>query len=163
MATKKPVVFYGNEQEELRAGDNIEGATGGTSSVSRTNANASPIVRGHAVYASSGTAVDLARANASGTIGVLGLVQDATVASSNPATVQLDGTLTATATEWDAVTGQSGGLTVNTEYILSPATAGRIVPKSTTISGGEWVVPIGRAISATELQIYPQHPAIKRN
>jgi len=54
--------------------------------------------------------------------------------------------------DWDAVTGGSGGLTLNALYYLSSTTAGHLTTVK-PVAGGTLVAPVGRAVSATELLI----------
>lgn len=117
-----------------------------------TNANASPIVLGQPVYVTDNDTVDLARANALSTSGVLGLVQDNSIAASGTGDVLTSGHLTGSTAQWDAVTGGTGGLTANSIYYLSATTAGRLTatPPSTS---GHVVVEVGKAVSTTTLKI----------
>jgi hypothetical protein len=82
---------------------------------------------------------------------VRGLVL-ATANDTDPVEVQVDGIFEATTGEWDAVTGQTGGLTEGEQYYLSPDTAGELTVNAPD-SWGEFVVPVGVALSATELDI----------
>ena len=54
--------------------------------------------------------------------------------------------------DWDAITGGSGGLTVNTLYYVSSTTGGHLTTVKPT-AGGTQVAPVGRAVSASELLI----------
>jgi len=78
--------------------------------------------------------------------------RDASIATGQPGSIQTDGILTATTGQWDAVTGQTGGLTVGSIYYLSPTTAGQltVTPPSAV---GHFVARIGKAISETSLEI----------
>jgi hypothetical protein len=163
MAQRKPLVIgSNNEIEELASGDTLDASVSEVDVISRTNDNSGSITIGQAVYASGAGEVDLAQANASSTAWVLGLVRSTSIATEASGLIQTDGVLAATTEQWDAVTGGSGGLTAGTEYILNPDTAGRISPRSTTIDAGEYVVPVGRALSTTELEI-TLGPRFKRN
>ena len=61
----------------------------------------------------------------------------------------------ATAT-WDAITGQSGGLTPGATYYLAPV-AGMLTTTPPS-SPGQSVCVVGRALSATEFLVFPQAP-----
>lgn len=153
MAAKKPLVVGSDGfPEELSPSDTLDAATGGKDIVALANSNASAIVIGSPVYkTATSNQVDLARANASGTRRVIGLVADTSIASSASGNIQTDGVLVATTAEWDAVTGQTGGLTPGSQYWLSAATAGRL---TTTVPGaGNYCVPVGIALSTTEMEI----------
>lgn len=153
MAQRKPLVIGSDGRpEELPTSDSLDAAVNSKDVVSMVNGNAGSIVIGAPVYAKStpGT-VDLARANAAGTKNVLGLVADVSISAAASGNVQTDGILTATTTQWDAVTGQTGGLTPGTEYWLDAATAGKL---TTTVPGsGNYLVRLGTALSTTEMEI----------
>lgn len=153
MASRRPLVIGDDGfQEELRDEDTLNAQTSGKDIVNLVNGNASAIVIGTPVYkTATSNQVDLARANASGTRRVIGLVAATSIAASASGSIQTDGVLVATTAEWDAVTGQTGGLTPGSQYWLSAATAGRL---TTTVPGsGNYVVPVGIALSTTELEI----------
>jgi hypothetical protein len=120
--------------------------------VSLTNNNASPIVIGAPVYTDVANGVDLARADASGTVEVLGLVQEVSIGAAASGFIQTDGILSATTTQWDAVAGTTGGLTPGAVYYLSEVTAGLLTETAPT-SVSEFVLRVGKAISTTELEI----------
>jgi hypothetical protein len=148
MTIKKALVITNGQIEQLQATDRLASPT----VFSRTNANAGALVIGTPVYVAGDGTVDKAKADAAGTKDVLGLIADATVATGQPGTVQSDGVLTATTAQWDAVTGQVGGLTPNTSYFLDPATAGKLTPTAPT-ADGQFVCQLGLATSTTELEI----------
>ena len=152
MSQRKPLTIINGYVQELPSGDTVEGAVA-AHSVSLTNANASAITKGQVVYVSAADTVDLARANADGTSKVFGLVSAASIANGASGSIQTDGILSQATTDWDALTGQSSGLTPGADYILSPDTAGSLVLRSSTIDSGEWLVQIGKAVSTTDLLI----------
>jgi hypothetical protein len=100
--------------------------------------------------------VKKSQANALGTTDILGIVKDASVAASALAAVQTDGQISATAAQWDAVTGQTGGLTAGSVYYLSATTAGQMTTTAPT-TAGQYVGRIGKALSSTvfDLAIAP--------
>ncbi len=161
MAARVPLVVGSDGfPQELQSGDNLNAATTGVDVVSALNANASTAPPGSPVYYSSGTQFDLARANASGTVKCAGLLR-ASTATTASGEVQTDGIITLTTAEWDAVTGQTGGLTQGAFYFLSAATAGRMTTTAPTGSG-EFIKPLGLAKSTTEFEITIIPGAIKR-
>jgi hypothetical protein len=83
---------------------------------------------------------------------VVGLVGDTTIANGVAGNIVTTGVLTATTGQWDAVTGQSGGLTTNSMYWLSGSTAGAIVTTAPTTGH---LAPVGLAISTTQLRLLP--------
>lgn len=153
MAIKKPLVMTNGQIEQLQAGDTL--ANPGV--LTRTNGNAGAIILGQAVYSTGSGNVDLAQANAQGTIRVAGLVADLSIAAAASGSILVDGVLTATTGEWDAVTGQVGGLTDGADYFLSAATAGGLTTTAPTATG-EFVVRVGHALSTTEMEIEIQQP-----
>lgn len=160
MAIKKPLVIGSDGlPQQLQSGDSIAVPTSGGESVQQTNANAGSIVIGCPVYTSAADAVNKAQANASGTSKVTGLVADTSIAASASGTIQTDGVLTATTTQWDAVAGTTGGLTAGTLYFLDPANAGKITATVPT-TVGQYVVCVGKALSTTELLIHIAYPIL---
>lgn len=152
MATKKPLVITSGQVEQLQAGDSIEHP----GLFSRVNGNAGAIVIGQPVYVDAPGSVDLAQADAASTTDVLGLVADTTIPSAGSGGILTDGVLTATTGEWDVVTGQVGGLTSGVKYWLDPTTAGNLTTTAPTVVG-DFVAPIGQAMSTTELEITIGH------
>lgn len=121
-----------------------------------TNNNAGAIVIGTPVY-NDGTGVDKAKADASDTSIVLGLVGDTSIASAASGSVQFIGVLDATTAQWDAVTGESGGLAAGSVYYLDAGTAGRLTTTA-PIDVGEYVTEIGEAVSATKMKLAIKRP-----
>jgi hypothetical protein len=124
-----------------------------------TNANAGTIVICAPVYTKVDGTVDLAQADAVATVEVLGLVEDTTIATVTPGLILVDGVLTATLGQWDAVTGASGpvGLTPGKVYYLDAVTPGMLtsVAPGTT---GQFVARVGRAISPTKMDLMVMAP-----
>ncbi len=115
-----------------------------------TNGEAGAIAIGRAVYVSGADQIKLANANASGTTNVVALVSATSIASSASGAIATAGVLTATTTQWDAVTGQSGGLTFGATYFLSNTTAGAL---TTTAPTSGHVVPVGIALGTTRMRL----------
>jgi len=152
MAAKKPLVITAGQIEQLQAGDTLDASVSEVDVVSKTNDNAGAIVIGAPVYQKSNGNVDKGRANAQGTVQLLGLVRDVSIAAAASGIIQTDGILAATTGQWDAITGGSGGLTPGSPYYLDPATAGMLtVTAPTTV--GQFVVRVGLATSTTEMDI----------
>lgn len=149
MTARKPLV-WNNGVEQLQAGDSLLATVTEVDVVTLTNANAGAAVIGEPVYISAAGSFDKARANASGTTKAIGLVLTASIASGVSGTIQKDGTFTATAGQWDTVTGGTGGLTAGSIYYLSEATAGRL---TTTAPTSGYILPIGIALSTTDFEI----------
>lgn len=150
MAVRTPLVIVSGVVQQLPAGDTIDGA--GADTLTLTNNNAGVAVIGSPVYSDGADTFDLALADAAATYLVIGLVQDTSIASAASGEVQVNGILTATTGQWDAVTGDTGGLTAGSRYFLDPSTEGMLTTTPTTTTT-EYVVPVGRAISTTKMEI----------
>lgn len=117
---------------------------------SLTNGEAAAIAIGRAVYPSASGAVKLANANAAATVNVVGLVQATSINSGAAGDIATGGVVEATTTQWDAVTGQTGGLTFGARYYLSNASNGAL---TTTAPTSGFVVLVGVALSTTKLAL----------
>jgi hypothetical protein len=151
MASRIPLVLVSGQIQQLQSGDTlaIQTITAGDI-LSQTNDEAGAIVIGAPVYNDANDGVKKAKADASGTKDVIGLVRDTSITNGVAGNIQLNGTLTATTGQWDAVFGTTGGLTKGTRYYLSAATSGlgtATAPSAT----GQYVVELGIAVSTTEL------------
>jgi len=146
MAKKKPLVITNGLIEQLQPGDRLDLSR----SVSKVNNTGGTLNIATPVYVTGGNA-NPAQADTISTSRVSGFTTE-TVADTDPVDVQTDGLLIATTGEWDAVTGQTGGLTEGTTYYLSEATAGQMTVNAPTVDG-DIVVPLGQALSSTEFEI----------
>lgn len=157
MAARKPLVIVNGRIRQISAGDTLDASVSEVDVVTKTNENAGALVIGTPVYTSGSGQVDEAQANTYATAEVLGLVKDASIAAATPGMIQTDGVLVASTAQWDAVTGQVGGLTVGVVYFLSPTTAGMLTVTAPS-AVGELVARIGKALSETELEITIEQP-----
>ena len=149
MAVKRPIVLTNGELEQLQAADQVAQST----LFEQTNGNAGALVMATPVYATTVAGeVDEAQADAAATKDVLGLVAEASIATVTSGAIQSDGVLTGTTGEWDAVTGDVGGLTAGSKYYLDAATAGMLTDTPPS-SSGEFVAMVGVALSTTEMEI----------
>lgn len=121
-----------------------------------SNNTGSTIAKGSPVYISSSQNVSLANANSNTTYNLIGLAQY-NISTSTTGFIQSAGVLTATTTEWDSVTGGSGGLTAGSIYYLSDSTAGRLTSTAPTTLN-HWVCEVGTALNSTELLINLRRP-----
>lgn len=144
MATKKPLVITSGQIEQLQPGDKIDLARTVTKTANGALLTCTP------VYTQAGNATP-AQADSQSTTRVAGLVQE-TAADTDPVEVQVDGILTANTGDWDAVTGETGGLNEGSQYYLSEAAAGQLTQNAPE-AFGDFVVPVGVALSATEMDI----------
>lgn len=157
MVLRKPLVMVNGIPTQISSTDTLDAVLSEVDQISMTNGEATSIVIGTPVYISAANTVKKCQASASGTMDVLGLVRDVSVATSTAGSVQTDGQLTATTAQWDAVTGGSGGLTAGSVYYVSAATAGQLTTTAPTTTG-QFVVRVGKAISTTVLDISIMQP-----
>lgn len=150
MAARIPLVIISGVVQQLPSGDSIIGL--GADTIELTNNNAGSAVIGMPVYSDADDDFDLALADAAATYLVIGLVFDTTILTTASGLVQVNGILTATTAQWDAVTGETGGLTVGARYFLDPTTEGNLTQTATTTTT-EYVVPVGRALSTLKMAI----------
>ncbi len=120
--------------------------------VSLTNNESGAIVCGAPVYMQAAGAVKKAKADAAATQNVIGLALTTSIAAAASGAVVLAGPVTLTTAQWDAITGQSGGLTFDATYFLDPATAGKLTTTAPT-TATQYVKPIGVALSSTVLNL----------
>lgn len=152
MALRKPLVIINGQIQQLAAADTLDAVVSEKGVFNATNGEATALVICSPVYISAVNTVKKAQANAAGTAGVIGLSATVSAAAGASASVQSDGVLSATTAQWDAVAGTTGGLAFGTLYYLDPATAGKITATAPT-TAGQYVQPIGRALSTTDLEI----------
>lgn len=146
--------------QQLQSADSIaiSSITVGTV-IQQTNDEVAPIVICTVVYSDANDGIKKAKADASGTKDVIGLVRDASITNAVAGGIIVDGVHTATTGQWDAVFGTTGGLTKGTRYYLSAATAG-LATSAATSTAGQYVVELGIALSTTELNINVRSPVL---
>lgn len=159
MALRKPLVLNSGLVQQLQSGDTLDAPQSGGDVMVLTNDDVGANVIGAPVYIDAVDGFKAARANASGTTKVIGLVATASIASGASGNVMVSGVLSATTAQWDTAFGTTGGLTFNTTYYLSDATAGKGVSTAPTTTGS-YVEKIGIAISTTELMITIEPPIL---
>lgn len=152
MPQAKPLVVINGEIQTLPTGYDLNVPLSGTINVSQTNDESGSIVIGAPVYNDAADGVKKAKADASGTSKVIGLVATTSIATTVSGDIATSGVLSATTGQWDAVAGTTGGLTFGTEYFLSAATSGLITATAPT-TAGQYVVSVGYALSTTELKV----------
>lgn len=145
MTLRKPLVLVGGEIQQLQSGDTIA-----QEEDAQFTADAA-MIAGQVVYMSAADHVNKAKADAAGTSNPVGLCMTA-ISNGAVGPVQAGGIITLTTAEWDAVFGTTGGLTFNTPYFLSAATAG-LGTATAPSTVGQYVVQIGIGLSSTELEI----------
>ncbi len=153
MATRIPVVIVNGELEQLQPGDDIIAPITGTINISLTNDESGSIVIGTPVYSDAALGVKKAKANATGTSQVIGLVAQTTIVNAVAGDIATMGVLTfASTTQVDAIAGTTGGFAFGTRYYLDPTTAGMITATAPT-TAGQLVCEIGTALSTIVLKV----------
>lgn len=159
MANRKPLVIVDGQIQQIQSGDTLEAEVSAQQTISAENGEVGSIVIGTPVYISGAGQVKKAKADASGTKEVIGLVKDASISASETGTILINGVLTATTGQWDTVTGGTGGLTPNAIYFLDPSTAGKLTTTAPS-TVGQYVVRIGVAISTTAMKVEPEETVL---
>jgi hypothetical protein len=130
--------------------------------LSLPNGAGADLVVGTPVYAlANGTGA--AKADCNGSVparDVLGLVStgDLSVGHNGTVVVQLEGEITLTTAQWDAVAGTSGGLAANKAYYLSGPAGDLVLTRPATT--GDNIITMIIAISATKAKIIRMHNGI---
>ncbi len=154
MTLREPLVIIAGQVQQLPSGDTINGTeTGLTGTFQATNNSGGTVNKCMAAYVKGDDLFGLASANSSTLSVFAGLVYEDTVNAGDLANIQYTGPLTATTAQWDAVTGETGGLVAGTVYYLSPTTSGNItlnVPDTV----GQYIQPVGIALNTTDLNIF---------
>lgn len=161
MSVQIPLVISSAGQiERLQAGDTLSVPVySGGDVISLTNDDSGADVIGMPVYSDSAGTFKKAQANAVGTKSVIGLVSDVSITNGTPGNVMLNGFLTATTGQWDAVAGTTGGLVFGTRYYLSTATPGNLTATCPS-TVGQYVVEVGIAISTTVMKLDIKQPIL---
>lgn len=159
MSLRKPLVMNNGQIQQLQSGDTLDAPQSGGDLVVQTNDESGSIVIGTPVYNDANDGVKKAKADASATKDVIGLVRDTSISASASGAIHTSGVLTATTGQWDAVAGTTGGLTKGTRYFLSASTAGQITATAPS-TVGQYVVEIGIALSTTELLVDIKSPIL---
>jgi len=152
MALRKPLVIINGVPQQISNSDTLDAVLAEVDQVSLSNGEATAVVIGTPAYVFSANTVKKAQANASGTTEAIGLIRDTSIAAGATGSVQLDGQLSATTAQWDAITGGTGGLTAGSTYYLSASTSGQLTTVAPTTTG-QFVLRIGKALSTTVLDI----------
>jgi hypothetical protein len=154
---RKPLVLDDNgNYQQLQPGDTLDATAKEVDAFDMVNESLSPIGILSPTYISSSGKVKPAQANAPATAKVIGLTV-MVIAASSSGSIQSDGQITGTLAQWDAVTGQTGGLTPGATYYLDETNPGklRVTPPNT----GSLVI-IGDALSETTLDLNIEKPIL---
>lgn len=153
MAKRKPLVMIDGQEQQLPAGDDID-ASSTAIEKTLTNGEAGVLAICTPVYISAADTVLKANAGAAATHEGIGLAAESpSIAAGTPGQIVVSGCLTATIGEWDAVTGDVGGLTPKARYWLD-STTGKLTKVALTAIG-EFVKLMGIATSTTEMNVNP--------
>lgn len=99
------------------------------------------------------------RANNAATSQLTGLTAVPAVVGSQAVT-QFAGVLTLTTDQWDAITGDTGGLVLNTPYYLSTGFQEGHLTQTPPVGAGFFVARVGVALSPTDLLIQLCAPTV---
>lgn len=144
---KKPLVLTNGEIEQIQSGDLLSPIP---NSLQLTNGNSGDLPTCAPVYISASDTIE--HATADDFPNVIGLVIEV-ITLGNSGVVQVDGKMTATTAEWDAVTGQAGGLTSGAVYYLGAIGGLTLTPVTTG-----FLTRLGIAINPTDLEIKISRP-----
>ncbi len=144
---KKPLVLTDGEIEQLQPSDSLLPAP---NSLVLANGGMVDLSICTPVYVSAADEADVADSDS--LPNVIGLTAES-IAMSATGAVQTDGKLTATKEEWDARTGQIGGLTPGATYYLGAR--GAVVSRP-PITG--FLTRLGIAVSLTDFEIKISRP-----
>lgn len=124
-----------------------------------TNANASTMPPGTPAYCSASGQINLAKGDNAATAECVGLLPAALLTNQLGIVQDVDSITLATTGLWDAITGDSGGLTPGTRYYVSQTTAGKLV-KGTAIAStaGLFGTSVGIALTPLTMQLKIQPP-----
>lgn len=120
-----------------------------------TNATGAIIAPGAPCYVSS-SGVLKSKANAASTAECDGLAA-AQFAIGGTGKLRARGDMPLTTAQWDAVTGQTGGLTPDTVYYVDTATAGKLTTTAPS-ANPNLITRVGRALSSTVMRLGVQPP-----
>lgn len=125
--------------------------------ISKQNAEVDGIIAGTLVYNFNGTQMKRAKANSDLTKTVLGIVINSLISPDSSGLVQTEGIVSLITTEWDAVTGDVGGLSPGAVYFLSDTDDGFLTLNAPDITN-RYVCRVGMAINSTDLLVNIEPP-----
>lgn len=147
MAVRKALVLVAGEVQQLQTGDTLGGPVAEVGYISVTNNDAASTAIGDVMYIFGSDSLKKAKADAASTSDAFAIAV-AVITTAAAGYFQTDGVLA----------GLSG-LTPGATYYLSAATAGLLTTTAPS-TVGQSVVRIGKALSATELDIKIQRPIL---
>lgn len=147
------------DAERWRLGPSGGAGTGASGDAfSLTNNEATTVVAGTPVYVDAAGGFKRAQADDETTGRTIGIAQ-ADIAAGASGRIQLSGAIDLETDEWDAICGTTGGLTFNTPYYVSAATAGKLTatPPSAV---DEVVQQVIVALSPTQAVVRVAEPVV---
>ena len=151
MALRRPIVVIQGRFQELPVGDGIEASAEFSGVRVVVNDQGATVSRCTPVYLSSPGKFKVADPTTLLHSRLIGLVASASIPQGFDGYVQRYGVLVATSDEWSGVTDTGTALSPMTKYFLSMET-GKIT-NVTPIESGSILVPVGFAMSETELEL----------
>lgn len=156
---RKPTVFNTStgRYENLQGTDTLDATLDEVNFSTLTNNNASPILKGFAVY-KNGTAdqVDLADATSGALAQVIGLVDDTSIANAATGRIITSGRITVA--DWTGITG-AAALTPGADYWLDFSGPG-LLTTTIPVIPGNYRVYVGEAVDAQTLEVKLERPVL---
>ncbi len=146
MAVRKALVLVAGEIQQIQSGDTLGGSSE-TGQLTLTNSDAAAAAVGEIFYIFGASSVKKAKGDAVATAEAVAMAT-AVIASAATGVFAFNG----------VVTGLTG-LTPGSTYYLSAATAGAMTTTAPTTTG-QYVVRLGKAVSATEFMLQPSRPIL---
>jgi hypothetical protein len=155
MSVKKPLVITNGRVEQLQAGDRID--LGNT--VTKNNIDVGPVVVGQPMIVT-GADAKTAHAGNISRINVAGLVMEDAIPGTQVSLMAV-GIMTASAAQWEVVTGNAAGLVTGKSYYLvaDAPFPGKLQEAAPTLDG-QFIVHVGIALSSTQMKIQIERPVL---
>lgn len=150
-AVYDPLVIQNGQIRELPSGASINVSP---VIIQMVNSESTAITRGQPVASNASGEAQLCVYDNIAKVRVLGVVFDESVEPGETANIAILGPVEATTDEWDALTGDTGGLSGTAKYYVG-STAGDLAVTATT-TNGTFQAPVGVAMSTTKLFVQPQ-------
>jgi len=160
MSLRLPLVIVAGIVEQLQSGDTLSLAASLYNSDSLNNGESSDALTiCTPVYISGASEAKKAKASAGTTARVTGLWVSSSTSAGGTGECAVGGQVVASTAQWDAVTGDSGGLTYGDYYYLDPTTSGKLT-KTAPTTVGQLVVCVGKAQSTGHMLLILERPIL---
>lgn len=151
MAIKRPLVLGANARLELlQPGDELFLGVYNPHTFMFQNMSGVDLLAGTPVYCD-GSSVFVSSASSSITAHVSGFLTEDT-ADGSQSKIQIDGIITLPTNKWNAITGQTGGLTSGSYYFLSTV-GGKVTVTAPNGPANTFCLKVFRAVSSTVAEI----------